>query len=65
MRKKPDHKYQLPNKRFHPIYCPECGQRLFDADSFEKISPQVEENIEDTGNHKIIKCPRCKKQISF
>lgn len=65
MKEKPDHKYQLSSNRFHPICCPTCGQRLFDADGVEKISPKVEENIEDTGNHKIIKCPRCKNLISF
>ena len=29
------------------------------------VSPKVENNIEDTGNHNFIKCPRCKNLISF
>ena len=52
-------------KQVRPIKCPTCGWRLFDSDEQSTVSPQVETDIEDTGNHNFIKCPRCKSLIGF
>lgn len=59
-------KKNRPTKKIvRAIKCPTCGRRLFDGDQYSTVSPQVEDDIEDTGNHNFMKCPRCKQIISF
>ena len=65
MNKKVMKRIDSARKNVRPIKCPTCGRRLFDGDQYSTVSPKVENNIEDTGNHNFIKCPQCKNLISF
>lgn len=47
------------------LLCPCCHQRLMDGNPQTIAHTQVSTNIEDEQADYIIKCPKCKREISI